>query len=38
MCNLDVIGHFETVNDTRTEEAAPNLVRHVAAAVQGRLI
>ncbi|KAH7327672.1 atypical/PIKK/FRAP protein kinase [Rhizoctonia solani] len=35
MCNLEVIGHLESVNDTRTEEAAPNLVRHVAAAVQG---
>lgn len=36
MCNLEVIGHLESVSDTRTEDAAPNLVRHVAAAIQGR--
>ncbi|KAF8749146.1 Atypical PIKK FRAP protein kinase, partial [Rhizoctonia solani] len=35
MCNLEVIGHLESVGDIRTEEAPPNLVRHVAAAVQG---
>lgn len=38
MCNLEVIGHLESISDTRTEEAAPNLVRHVAAAIQGEPI
>lgn len=35
MCNLEVIGHLESIGDSKTDEAAPNLVKHVAAAIQG---
>ncbi|KAG8682008.1 phosphatidylinositol kinase- protein kinase tor1, partial [Ceratobasidium sp. 395] len=35
MCNLEVIGHLESINDAKTDDAAPNLVKHVAAAIQG---
>ncbi|KAG8741303.1 phosphatidylinositol kinase- protein kinase tor1 [Ceratobasidium sp. 414] len=35
MCNLEVIGHLESISDAKTDDAAPNLVKHVAAAIQG---
>ncbi|KAG9127299.1 phosphatidylinositol kinase- protein kinase tor1 [Ceratobasidium sp. 392] len=35
MCNLEVIGHLESLSDAKTEDAEPDLVKHVAAAIQG---